>query len=123
MAEVSGGCLRRGLDPAGRYPGASIETAIHAVLLRRVVVHVHSVNTIAWVIRDDAAVQLQHQLEGLRWQWIPYVDSGLPLSRAIELSLRACPDTEVFVLGNHGLVVGGEDCNAVENLPRELKLV
>jgi rhamnose utilization protein RhaD (predicted bifunctional aldolase and dehydrogenase) len=121
MAEVNGACLRRGLDPAGRYPGASIETAMHAVLPHRVVVHVHSVNTIAWAIRDDAAAQLHHQLHGLRWQWIPYVASGLPLSRAIEVSLRACPDTEVFVLGNHGLVIGGEDCNAVENLLREVE--
>src|ERR1039457_1755214 len=31
----------------------SIETAMHAVLHHDVVVHVHSVNTIAWAIRED----------------------------------------------------------------------
>jgi rhamnose utilization protein RhaD (predicted bifunctional aldolase and dehydrogenase) len=49
------------------------------------------------------------------------VASGLPLSQAIEHSLFACPDTDIFVLGNHGLVIGGEDCNAVENILIELE--
>jgi rhamnose utilization protein RhaD (predicted bifunctional aldolase and dehydrogenase) len=119
--EIVRECLPRGLDPASRYPGASIETAMHAVLPHRVVLHVHAVNTIAWAIRKDAAVQLQRQLDGLRWQWISYVASGLPLSQAIEQSLFVNPDTNVFVLGNHGLVVGGEDCDAVEDLLIELE--
>ena len=121
LTEVVSECLQQGVDPASRYPGASIETAMHAVLPQRVVLHVHSVNTIAWAVRNDAAVQLQHQLDGLRWQWVSYVASGLPLSQAIEHSLFACPDTDIFVLGNHGLVIGGEDCNAVENILIELE--
>ena len=47
-------CLRRGLDPAERFPSTSLETAMHAVLLHRVVLHVHSVSTIAWAVRKDA---------------------------------------------------------------------
>lgn len=122
MTEVFNECLEKGVDPADRFPGASIETAMHAVLLpHRVVLHVHSVNTIAWAVREDAAVQLQHRLNGLPWQWVPYVASGLPLAQAIEDSLRACPDSDVFVLGNHGLVIGGEDCYAVEALLFELE--
>src|ERR1035438_1103022 len=70
LTEVITECLQQGVDPAGRYPGASMETAMHAVLPHRVVLHVHSVNTIAWAVRTDAALQLQHQLDGLRWQWV-----------------------------------------------------
>jgi len=94
---------------------------MHAVLPHRVVLHVHSINTIAWAVRNDAAVQLQHQLDGLRWQWVSYVASGLPLSQAIEHSLFVCPNTDVFILGNHGLVIGGENCSAVEDLLIELE--
>jgi rhamnose utilization protein RhaD (predicted bifunctional aldolase and dehydrogenase) len=121
LAEVTEGCLRRDLDPSRRYPGASVETAMHAVLPHRVVVHVHSVNTIAWAIRQDAAVQFQQKLDGIPWQWVPYVASGLPLARAIEQAHSAQPDTNVFVLGNHGLVIGGESCNAVEDLLLEVE--
>jgi rhamnose utilization protein RhaD (predicted bifunctional aldolase and dehydrogenase) len=120
LAEVTG-CLRQGINPAERYPRASVETAMHAALPRRVVLHVHCVNTIAWAVRSDAPMQLRHRLERLRWQWIPYVASGLPLSREIERAWSACPDTDVFVLGNHGLVLAGEDAQTVENLLAEVK--
>ena len=114
-------CVKQQVDPAGRYASASIETAMHAVLPHRVVLHVHSVNTIAWAVRRDARVQLEHQLDGLRWRWIPYIRSGLPLAREIEKALAASANTEVLVLGNHGLVVGGDDCGAVENLLSEVE--
>jgi rhamnose utilization protein RhaD (predicted bifunctional aldolase and dehydrogenase) len=109
-------CVKQKIDPAERNTRASIETAMHAVLPHRVVLHVHCVNTIAWAVRQDAPVQLKRQLDGLRWQWISYVPSGLPLAREIERVLSASADTDVLVLGNHGLVIGGEDCGAVEDL-------
>ncbi|MDQ6675739.1 MAG: class II aldolase/adducin family protein [Acidobacteriota bacterium] len=109
-------CLLQGLDPAERYPCASLETAMHATLPHRVALHVHCVNTIAWAVRKDALMQLQPRLEGLPWQWVPYTASGLPLAREIENALAARPGTNLFVLANHGLVVAGEDPKNVENL-------
>ena len=120
LAEVVTDCLRRNVDPADRYPGASVETAMHAALPHRVILHVHCVNTIAWAVRKDARLQLRHRLEGLRWQWVPYVASGLPLSRQIESALSADPDADIFVLGNHGLVVGGDDARRVEDRLNEV---
>jgi rhamnose utilization protein RhaD (predicted bifunctional aldolase and dehydrogenase) len=86
--------VKQKLDPADLYYGASIETAMHAVLPHRIVLHVHCVNTIAWAVRQDAPVQLQ--MEGLRWQWIPYVPSGLPLAREIEKVLSAFPRAPMY---------------------------
>ncbi len=113
--------VRRGLDPTGLHSKASIETSMHAVLPHRVVLHVHCVKTIAWAVRKDAPIQLGHLLHGLRWQWIPYVQSGLTLARAIEKALSKCAGTDVLVLGNHGLVIGGDDCRAVEDLVSEVQ--
>jgi rhamnose utilization protein RhaD (predicted bifunctional aldolase and dehydrogenase) len=113
--------MRQKVDPADRYCGASIETAMHAVLPHRVVLHVHCVDTIAWAVRQDAPVQLENKMEGLRWQWIPYVPSGLPLARAIERVSSVSLDTDVFILGNHGLVLGGDDCGAVEDLLSQVR--
>jgi rhamnose utilization protein RhaD (predicted bifunctional aldolase and dehydrogenase) len=114
-------CLRRGVDPGERYPSASLETAMHASLPHRVVLHVHCVNTIAWAVRNDGPWQLQRRLEGLRWQWIPYVASGMPLAREIRQAVAADPDKNIFVLGNHGLVIGGEDVNTVDDVLMEVK--
>jgi rhamnose utilization protein RhaD (predicted bifunctional aldolase and dehydrogenase) len=104
------------VDPAEVYACASIETAMHAVLPHPVVLHVHSVNTIAWAVRHDARQQLQRQLDGLRWQWVPYVPSGLPLAQEIERAVSASVNTNVLVLGNHGLVIAGDSCEHVTHL-------
>src|SRR5258705_3090103 len=81
----------------------SVETSMHAVLPQRVVVHVHSVRTIAWAIRTDVPDALHDRLKGLRWEWIPYVHPGVILGREIRDRLGSHPD--VLILGNHGLIV------------------
>ena len=100
----------------GNYLRGSIETAMHAVLPQRVVVHVHSVNTIAWAVRQDAQERLAERLAGLRWCWIPYVSSGLPLARQIEHAIEERPGSDVFVLANHGLVICGDGSAAAAAL-------
>jgi hypothetical protein len=53
-------------------------------------------------------------LEGFRWAFVPYRRPGLPLAREIRRRLK--PDTNVLVLGNHGLVVAGETVAEAEAL-------
>jgi len=99
--------LKGGLRP-------SIETAMHAILGHHVVIHVHSINAIAWAIRLDGPDQLKDRLAGVNWQWIPYAASGIQLAREIEKAVASEPETDVFILGNHGLVVCGNDCPTAE---------
>jgi rhamnose utilization protein RhaD (predicted bifunctional aldolase and dehydrogenase) len=99
----------------------SIETVMHSVLSQRVVIHVHSINTIAWAIRLDGPEQLKTRLDGLHWQWIPYAASGIPLAREIEKAVTKAKETDVFILGNHGLVVCGDNCVTAEKLLREVE--
>lgn len=100
-------------------PGAlrpSIETSLHALLPHAVVAHVHSVNAIAWAVRDDAQASLADALDGLTWAWVPYRRPGLPLTVAIREALAsAATPPDVLLLGNHGLVVGGTDCDDAES--------
>jgi len=114
-------CLRRGLDPSEHFSGASLETAMHAVLPHNVVLHLHSVNGIAWAVRQDARAQLQARLHGLSWQWIPYVPSGLPLAREIARAHSADTAANLFILGNHGLVLAGGDAKEVEGLLNQVE--
>ncbi len=99
----------------------SIETAMHAVLPHRVVIHVHSINAIAWAIRLDGHDELGARLKGLRWQWIPYVASGVPLAQEIGMALARAKETNVFLLANHGLVICGEDCAETEQLLHDVE--
>lgn len=121
--------IDRNIDPAGesflvngKTLGTSVETAMHAVLPHRVVLHVHSVNSIAWAVRRDGAEELADRLAGFHWQWIPYVPSGLALARSIREALARAPLTDVLVLANHGLVICGESCEEAESRLREFEL-
>ncbi len=105
----------------GDYLRASIETAMHAVLPHKVVIHVHSVNTISWAVRRDGEERLAERLGGLAWCWIPYVASGMPLARMIERALAGTPSATIFVLANHGLVVCGADCRDAEERLAEVE--
>jgi rhamnose utilization protein RhaD (predicted bifunctional aldolase and dehydrogenase) len=99
----------------------SIETAMHAILRHRIVIHVHSINAIAWAIRLDGPDQLKERLAGLHWRRIPYAASGIPLAREIEKAVATAPDTDVLIHGNHGLVVCGHDCYTAEKLLCEVE--
>ncbi len=99
----------------------SIETAMHAVIRHRVVIHVHSINAIAWAIRLDTPELLKERLAGLHWRWVPYAPSGLPLAQAVETAISDAPETDVLLLGNHGLVVCGQDCRSAEKLLRTVE--
>ncbi len=121
--------IEKNIDPAGQTAivngktlGTSVETAMHAVLPHRVVLHVHSVNTIAWAVRRDGAAELASRLAGFHWQWIPYVPSGLALARSIQEALARAPRTDVLVLANHGLVICGDSCEEAEARLREFEL-
>ena len=110
--ETCAAFVRADYNASGLRP--SIETTVHALMPQRVVVHVHCVNTIAWAIRADAEARLAEKLGGFNWAFIPYARPGLPLAAAIKAKLRA--DTDVLVLGNHGLVAAAETVADAEAL-------
>jgi rhamnose utilization protein RhaD (predicted bifunctional aldolase and dehydrogenase) len=113
--------LVQGMNPAQDFREASVETAMHVTIPHAVVVHLHSVDAIAWAVRADGPSQLEERLSGLRWQWLPYLASGLPLARGIGEALRMRPDTELFVLANHGLVIQAPIVAALESLLAEVR--
>jgi rhamnose utilization protein RhaD (predicted bifunctional aldolase and dehydrogenase) len=122
--------VRNGLpDPvsgavvAERNPNAlrpSIETTLHALLPHPVVVHTHSVRTIALAVCEDGEALLAQRLDDLAWVWVPYRKPGLPLTRLVA-ERTAGRAIDVLVLGNHGLVVGGADVPAAEALLAEVE--
>ncbi|MBX3569472.1 MAG: class II aldolase [Rhizobiaceae bacterium] len=103
-------------NPRGLRP--SIETTVHALMPQRVVVHVHCVETIAVAAQANARALLAERLHGMDWVFIPYCRPGLPLARAIAELRRA--DTDILILGNHGLVVAADTVEAAEKLLRRV---
>ena len=97
----------------------SIETTLHALLPHHVVLHVHSVNAIAWAVNKKGAALLEKLLSGLNWAWVSYCKPGLDLAQAVKAKMIAKPD--ILILENHGLVIGAEDFAAAEKLLKEVE--
>jgi rhamnose utilization protein RhaD (predicted bifunctional aldolase and dehydrogenase) len=92
----------------------SIETTVHALLPQKIVVHVHCVSTIAHAVQHNAEKRTAPLLRGFPYAFIPYRRPGLPLAKAI--AERVKPETNVLILGNHGLVVAAETVAAAASL-------
>jgi rhamnose utilization protein RhaD (predicted bifunctional aldolase and dehydrogenase) len=114
--ETCSAFVRRDLADSVLRP--SIETTLHAVMPQKVVVHVHCVETISIACLTDAAERLAVSLAGLKWRFVPYIRPGASLGRAIAENLRA--DTDVVVLGKHGLVVAADSLTEAERLRAEV---
>jgi rhamnose utilization protein RhaD (predicted bifunctional aldolase and dehydrogenase) len=83
----------------------SIETTLHALIPHRVVLHSHAIDVIAISLLPHAQIIIQEALEGIDWHWIPYKRPGKRLTKEIAEALDR-QTVDVFILANHGLVVG-----------------
>jgi rhamnose utilization protein RhaD (predicted bifunctional aldolase and dehydrogenase) len=117
-AEDPVGPARLDGGPTGLKP--SIETTLHALLPHPVVVHVHSVATLALAIRPDGTEVLARCLGGLRWRWIPYHKPGITLTAVVDRAF-AEHTADILVLAQHGLVVGARDADTARRLIAEIE--
>lgn len=113
-----GSCKTTGLDPANPLR-PSIETTFHAALDWPVVAHTHSIATLAHAVSPLGRSVALDKLAGMGAAFIPYAKPGLPLTG--EILARARPETQVFVLENHGLIVCGRDVPETETLMEEVE--
>jgi rhamnose utilization protein RhaD (predicted bifunctional aldolase and dehydrogenase) len=113
-----GSCKTTVLDPAQTLR-PSIETTFHAALDWPVIAHTHSVATIAHVITAQGRAVALDKLADLNPILVPYAKPGLPLTR--QIMAHAQPQTRVFLLQNHGLIVCGPDVAQTAALLEEVE--
>lgn len=97
----------------------SIETTMHALMPHKVVLHTHPIELLSWLILKDARSRLNEILIDISWVWIPYVRPGIELTMAVQKAIEG-RQVDVILLGNHGLVVGGEDCQIAFDLMNKI---
>lgn len=99
----------------------SIETLLHALMPHQVVVHLHPVEILASLVREDAEAILGNALAGsTRWATVPYRKPGAALAQAVADALTRCPEANVMFLRNHGIILGADDIAEVELLLQDL---
>ena len=92
----------------------SIETLLHALMPHRVVVHIHAVEILAHLVQVNAKEKIKNLVgDALNWIYVEYFKPGSDLAKAVSLQLINTSGAEVVFLGNHGVVIGGQDVKDV----------
>lgn len=95
----------------------SIETLLHALMPHNVVLHLHAVEVLAYLVRDNWQDEFHSKFGNLiSWTSVDYKKPGIELAAAVVLALKATGNVNVMFLQNHGLVIGGKDIEEVDNL-------
>ena len=106
IGEVSNILIKEGWTLGDLSLRPSIETALHALMPHKFVLHVHAVNTLSIAVLSNGKEYTERLLKDINWTWVPYVMPGIKLAKAVQCAMREDPD--VIVLANHGLVIGAE---------------
>ena len=102
----------------GRRP--SVELLFHALLPERFVLHTHPVPIGAITCASDGAA-LAERLFADRALWVPYIDPGLPLARAIARARLTYtertgnPAPALTLMQNHGIIVAADSVAEIES--------
>lgn len=98
---------------------ASIETSLHLLFDKTVVVHTHPVNILSHVIQQDPQKTLAPLLTDMNWALIPYRKPGRDLAQAINEhpQFGKC---SIFILQNHGLVVCADTPEQAQDITLEV---
>lgn len=108
------------LNDSGLKP--SIETAFHALLPEKIVVHCHMVDCIALSVTKNAQSDFEQRLSGLAWQWVDYIKPGAPLALAMTKKLNKASDhsINIWVLANHGIILAADTLEEIEVLLQDV---
>jgi rhamnose utilization protein RhaD (predicted bifunctional aldolase and dehydrogenase) len=105
---------------AGEAKRPSVETLMHGLFPQAYVVHTHpaAINGLACGRRGKAAFERLFGEEGI---WVPFVDPGYILAKAVRQELEAFRARKgrvpaLMLMQNHGLLVAGESPEEIEAL-------
>jgi len=88
----------------------SIETTLHALMSHKVVLHSHPIELLAFLVLKNGQNRLEKLLKNENFSWVDYIRPGIELTHASKSAIKEKKDVNILLLGNHGLVVGGDDC-------------
>ena len=93
----------------------SIETPIHLLLNKKVVIHTHPIEVIAATLNPNAKLYFKKKLHDFNWSLIPYTAPGKSLSILVS-NAQATYDSDIYILSNHGLIICAETVERAEDL-------
>jgi rhamnose utilization protein RhaD (predicted bifunctional aldolase and dehydrogenase) len=113
------GIMNSRLEPE-KNQRPSVEALLHHLVPGKFVVHTHAtlVNTVTCAANGE---KIARELFGDAVLWIPFVDPGYTLGRALKeaLAARKTPPQAIF-MANHGLIVAGDEPQQIKDITDRL---
>ncbi|MCH9853153.1 MAG: class II aldolase/adducin family protein [Alphaproteobacteria bacterium] len=102
----------------------SIETLMHGLMRHKIVLHLHAIESLAWLVRPQPQDIFTTKLAKIcRFAMVPYAKPGAKLAEQIADALANNPDANVVFLQNHGIVIGGESIKEIDDLLQRIHTV
>lgn len=99
----------------------SIETILHALMPQKFIVHVHAVEILSILIRENCKEEIKSILgNNFSYIYLDYVKPGPDLAEAMHAELLKNPAAQIVFLANHGVVIGADSIQEIEDLLSEL---
>lgn len=101
----------------------SIEIVLHALMHQKIVVHLHAINILSHLVTKNcqSSIDAISQNAGFNSAFVTYQKPGPELAKAIHKALTEKPNANVIFLKNHGMVVGGDTIEEVNNILAKLE--
>jgi rhamnose utilization protein RhaD (predicted bifunctional aldolase and dehydrogenase) len=95
----------------------SIETLLHALMPHRIVVHLHAIEVLAYLVRNNCQSDFQSLLDdAISWVLVVYKKPGAELAEAVNFAMQTRKNIDVVFLQNHGVVIGGDNIEQIDYL-------
>jgi len=95
----------------------SIETLLHALMPQRVVVHLHAIDILSYLVREDCEINFKNILpENLNYAMVKYCKPGANLAKNVFGKIKLDSEINIVFLMNHGLVIGGDSAFEVQEI-------
>ena len=94
----------------------SMETGFHMSLPNRVVIHTHPIHLNALLCSKESETVIESIFADMSYEFVEYTTPGVDLVNRITPK----PNTNIFFLQNHGLVVGGSTSKEAIRLTEEI---
>jgi len=92
----------------------SIETLLHVLMPHKIVVHLHPVEMLSHLVRGNQKEAIARYIsQEVNWIYVNYAKPGAELAQAVSYQLVNAPAADVIFLGNHGVLIGGDDIKAI----------
>lgn len=92
----------------------SIETMLHALMPHKVVLHLHVVEILAHLVRQNPQQAFENLIgDSVNWTFVDYFKPGEKLAEAVQIALQKVPEADVVLLKNHGVVIGGKNIDDI----------